>query len=476
MTLLRHMGLPLAVACCLVGGAALAQTPSDADLQALRFYMSESNQQAVNSEIRRLQLQYPDWVVPDDLGQIERSVPGEMIDRIYRQVDAGQFEGARGTIAEISREYPNWSPSADLLETLALSEAQASFDEAVSGNNADVAIRVARANPALLRCERVNNAWLLAEQYQSIGDVTAALGVYTGIARSCTDPDALVATLEKSADVATLDQLARLADLARSQSPATADRLTSVEDRLRAGMLAQGQIAPATSPLDPLSTVEISPATGSSPAVSLRPVGRPQRAASLQRPASSAPATTAPASLSGARSAAQRGDWASCLAESASARDAETVAQRGWCALNSDRPMQALADFKAAASSARSAQTRRDASYGQALVMLRLNMVDEAAAVAAGTHLTAEQRLEIESQILDKRGVAAYNRRDFRRAIAYFDELERVTGVVRRDLALLRGYAYLNSGQKAQARIEFQRLHDQMATPASRRALSDALR
>lgn len=476
MTLLRHMGLPLAVAYCLVGGAALSQTPSDADLQALRFYMSENNQQAVNSEIRRLQLQYPDWIVPDDLGQLERSVPGELIDRIYRQVEAGEFEAARSTIAEISREYPNWSPSAELLETLALSEAQASFDVAVAGNNADVAIRVARGNPALLRCERVNNAWLLAEQYQSIGDVSSALGVYSGIARSCTDPDALVATLEKSADVATLDQLARLADLARSKSPATADRLTAVEDRLRAGLLAQGQVAPATVPLDPLSPVEVGPATGSSPAVSLRPVGRPQRAVPQQRPAGSASAPAAPAAHSRARSAAQRGDWAGCLAETATARDADTVAQRGWCALNADRPMQALSDFKDAAGRARSAQARRDASYGQALVMLRLNMVDEAAAVAAVTHFTSDQRLEIESQILDKRGVAAYNRRDYARAIAYFDELERVTGVVRRDLALLRGYAYLNSGQKTQARREFQRLHDQMATPASRRALSEALR
>ena len=89
---------------------------------------------------------------------------------------------------------------------------------------------------------------------------------------------------------------------------------------------------------------------------------------------------------------------------------------------------------------------------------------------------TPDQRLDIESQILDKRGVAAYNRRDYGRAIAYFNELERVTGVVRRDLALLRGYAYLNSGQKAQARAEFQKLHNQMATQASRRALSEALR
>ena len=478
MTQIRHIGLSLLAACCLAGAPVLSQTPTDADLQALRFYMSEDNQQAVNSEIRRLQLQYPDWVVPDDLDQLERNVPGEMIDRIYRQAEAGNFESARATIAEISREYPNWAPSADLLETLALAEAQASFDAAVSANNPEVAIRVARNNSALLRCERVNNAWLLAEQYQSIGDVTSAVGVYNGIARSCSDADILVATLEKSAAVASLAQLEQLADLTRAQAPAASARLTAVEDRLRAGLLAQSGAETRSS--EPQTGIEIAPdAANVPPAASLRPVGRPQRTASQPAPART-PARTAPApssaGMSQARGAADRGDWASCLAATATARNPDAVAQRGWCALNADRPMQALSDFADAASRAPSAQARRDARYGQALVMLRLNMVDQAAGVAAAVDFTPDQRLDIESQILDKRGVAAYNRRDYGRAIAYFNELERVTGVVRRDLALLRGYAYLNSGQKAQARAEFQKLHNQMATQASRRALSEALR
>ncbi|WP_237708062.1 hypothetical protein [Oceanicola sp. S124] len=469
------------MACSLLASPALSQAPSDADLQALRFYLSEDNQQAVNSELRRLQLQYPDWVVPEDLGQMEQGVPGERIDSIYRQIEARDFDAARATIDEISRTYPSWSPSSELLETLASSEAQENFNTAVDAGNAEVAIRIARGNPALLRCERVNNAWLLAEQYQATGDVASAYGVYLGIARSCTDPDILVATLEKSAAISSLDQLAEVAEQARGQAPGSAERLSAVESRLRAGILAQDPDAVTTTatgngtpPPEGAEWPE-----GISPKVSLRPLSRGETPAPPARAASGGSGTgggsAAPAASSRSTAAAQRGDWAGCLAASASARDAATVAQRGWCALNADRPMQALSDFNDAANRGGSAAARRDARYGQAITMLQLDMVDQASAIAAATPFTAEQRLEVESLILDKRGVAAYDRGDYARAIAYFDELERITGVVRRDLAMLRGYAYLNSGKKERAKAEFQRLHDQMATTASRRALSDAL-
>ena len=473
MKRLQQTGRALTVACSLLASPALAQAPSDADLQALRFYLSEENEQAVNSELRRLQLQYPDWVVPEDLGQLEGGVPGEMIDRIYRQIEAGTFEAARDSIEEISRTYPSWSPSPELLKTLANAEAQANFDSAVASGNAQVAIRIARGNPELLRCERVNNAWLLAEQYQATGDPQSALGIYSGIARSCSDPDILVATLEKSAAIANLEQLAQIAELARGKSPGTAERLTAVENRLRAGILAETPDLALAGNGAVTGADGIATAVGIAPSVSLRPVTREQ-GAPTSRPAAPRAATASGAPPRAATAAAERGDWAGCLARTANARNAASVAQRGWCALNSDRPMQALSDFSDAAQRGATASARRDARYGQAITMLQLDMIDQAAAIAAATHFTAEQRLEVESLILDKRGIAAYERRDYARAIAYFDELERITGVVRRDLALLRGYAYLNSGQKARAKAEFQRLHDQMSTRATRRALSDA--
>ncbi|SFD84250.1 hypothetical protein [Roseivivax sediminis] len=470
------------------GAPVQAQTPSEADLEALRFYIEEDNEQAIRSEIRRLQLRYPDWTVPDDLTNLQRDVPSDTIDRIYDQIAAGDFDSARETIGQTTQSYPDWSPSAQLLQALTIAEAQARFTEAVEGSDPSTAVRIARSNPGLLRCERVNNAWLLAEQYQSLDENSAALEVYRSTIRSCTDADILVATLEKAAAVASVAQLAELSDAARQQAPGAAERLTAVQTRLRAGIEATGG-APdpgaassgngsASAPLTSIEVEEVPTAT--SPTTSLRPAARP---AALSRPRtaspparSSAPQGGSPGVLSQARQAADRADWSRCLALTANSSHGAVLSQRGWCALNANRTMEALTDFRAAAQRAPTAENRRDSAYGMALAMLRLNMVDEAAAVAARTHFTDAQRLEIEGQILDKRGVAAYERRDYRRAIAYFNELERVTGVVRRDLALLRGYAYLNSGQRTAARAEFQRLHNQMATPASRRALSEAMR
>lgn len=487
------------------GSMAVAQTPTESDLQALRFYLAEDNEDAVRAELRRLQIEYPSWEVPDDLTELKRDVPGSSINRIYSLIEQEDFDAAREAINQTAETYPDWSPSADLLETLAIQEAQSNFDDAIDLNDGTTAIEIARSNPALLRCERVNNAWLLAERYAEVGEPATAMRVYDGVVRTCTDVDILIATLEKAAAYADLAELSELADAARGQAPSAESRINEVEDRLRAGMGAppnNPQTASGTIPLpgagaptgnrERTSSVVAAPTmstTGmSAPAMSLRPVPRPSDLdALLTAPAITRQRSTAPAApvasggavssggsgmLSRARSAADRGDWHGCVAASAGSQQGDVVAQRGWCVLNIGRPMQALADFRRAASTASTARTRVDSSYGAALAMLQLNMTDEAAQVAATTHFTADQRREIEGQILDKRGVAAYERGDYRRAIAYFDELERVTGTVRRDLALLRGYAYLNSGQRQAAKAEFMRLHNQMATPATRRALS----
>ncbi|MCA0922220.1 hypothetical protein [Pseudooceanicola nanhaiensis] len=429
-----------------------AQSPNNSDLQALRFYLAEDNQEAVRSEIRRLQLRYPDWVVPEDLSELEAQNAGDAIDRIYAQIEAGNFSVARDLIEQTRRDFPSWTPSDSLMSDLTIAEAQQNFDQVVGLGDANAAIRIANDSPELLRCERINNAWLLAEQYIAIGDTDAAMRIQNGVVRSCNDPDILVATLEKSASIASASDLSAMADTARAQAPVAADRLTAVENRLLAGMGASARDGSSAS-------------TDTASAGSTRPGG----STSTTRPPSSGGGSSA--GLSAAARAAARGDWQSCLAATAGGGSASVLSQRGWCALNSGRPMQALTDFRDAAARG-NGTTRRDASYGLALTLLNLNMVNEAASVAASTRFTAQQRLDIESQILDKRGVAAFERKDFRRAIAYFNELERLTGVVRRDLALLRGYAYLNSGDRTEARRQFLALHNQLATPASRRALA----
>lgn len=479
---------PLALFCIVVAWAfaANAQEPDERDLQALRFYINENNEQAIQSELRRLQIQFPAWSPPEDLGALNQSVSPDAISRIYQLIADADYAGARDAIAQTSNDYPNWSPPSEMLAAMSLAEAQTEFDEAIAAGNVQAVIRIARASPLLLSCERVNNAWLLAEQYMSLGDTASALIVYRGIVGSCSDPSVLTATLEKSAAVASPNDIADLADTIRTRVPSMAASLTAVENRLRAGMGATPRVVPGV-PATGTATVSVDDTRPDLDLLSaeMRPSARPSDLGKTPAKRESTSAGSASRSSGGSSggggtsrgaSAAARGDWQGCLAATANSRSATDVSQRGWCAFNAGRPMQALRDFRAATANAGNATLRRDSAYGMALTMLRLKMVNEAASVAASTNFTSQQRLEVESQILDSRGVAAYQNGQYRRAIGFFDEYERLTGTVRRDLAMLRGYAYLNSGQKAKAVAEFRRLHDQLATPESRSALSTALR
>jgi tetratricopeptide (TPR) repeat protein len=169
------------------------------------------------------------------------------------------------------------------------------------------------------------------------------------------------------------------------------------------------------------------------------------------------------------------GDWNGCMQRSAGSSVAAVVYQRGWCAYNLERPMDAISAFRSALSGRLDATQRRDAAYGMALAYLKMKMPEEAARISAGTDLTRTQRVDIERQILDQRGVLAYQNRQYVQAIQYFDALEKVAGSIRRDLDILRAYAYLNSGNKNRAKTEFTRLHNAMATRESRAGLNAVL-
>ena len=134
--------------------------------------------------------------------------------------------------------------------------------------------------------------------------------------------------------------------------------------------------------------------------------------------------------------------------------------------------MEAVAQFEAALRGRLNVTQRRDAQYGMALSYLKMGMPDNASRIAAATDLTRTQRMDVERQILDQRGVAAYNRRDYRRAIEFFDAIQGLNGSLRRDLDVMRAYAYLNNNRKARARQEFMRLHNELATAETRRGLA----
>jgi len=471
-THLSSLGRIVALACALgMGAPAIAQSPSGSDLQALRFYLDQGNDLAVSAELRRLQAQFPDWTPPPDISQLQDTGGPGSIDHIYRLIEAGDFDAARALIAQTDREFAEWSPPADMMDLLALTEGQANFTAAIEAGQAGAAIGIVRANPALLACERVNNAWELADIYLMQGDTVQALGIFRSVLRSCADRGIVVATLEKADAVSSLDELASLSDLAQSQHEDIAALVRQTEDRLRAGRQEPARWG-SDDRVIALDDAPVSQTAQQAPPA--RPAS-PQPAPPAATPA--APATPAqPAAPAGGQNAieraAQRGAWAECLALSANSSNVNIVFQRGWCAYNSERAMEAITAFRDVAQRSGSASVRRDAAYGWMLSLLKLNMTEQAAQLAAGVDLTRDQRIEVEGQILDQRGVRAYENRDYARAIAFFEAHERLTGYMRRDLALLRGYALLNQGNRAAARDIFMTLHRQLATRETRNALA----
>ncbi|TVR48784.1 MAG: hypothetical protein EA386_03745 [Rhodobacteraceae bacterium] len=471
--LIRALRCSLVALSCALATPALAQGPSQSDLQALRFYLQQDNDRAVRAELQRLQIQFPDWSPPDDLSGLVTTTGPDSIDQIYRLIEAEEFESARRLISETDSAYSDWSPPSDLLDLLAVSEAQVDFDAAVAAGRPETAISIMRRVPNLLSCERINNAWSLADMHQALGETPRALVVFRSVINTCTDPEVLIATLEKADEIATLSELGALADTARTQAPDDAARIRQVEDRLRAGRGEEPRWGNNEQAIDLAASApeRAEPAAGAEAANDTTPRA-PSRPAQLT--AAQAPPSGGGGNLAAARAAAQRGAWSDCLALTAGATRIDLVYERAWCSYNAERPMEAVDAFRRAAQAGSSATMRRDATYGWLLALLKMNMTEQAAQVLAGAQLTRDQRLEIESQILDQRGVRSFNQGNYGRAIAFFEEHERLTGHARRDLTLLKGYALLNSGNRPAAREVFMRMHRQLSTAETRQALRAA--
>ena len=437
--------------------------PSEQELQALNFYLQQKDQPSVDAELRRLRIQFPAWVPPDDLSKLAITQPSTEIDTIYRQIADNQLVEARGTVATTQKQYPFWVPPPDMIKLLELAEGQARLDAALDAGNAAEALQIASSVDGLLRCDRVNNAWRIAasQQAQQAGD--AALSTYTGVVKACTNFPDIIATLQKSDGVTTDGELASLFAAAQTRFPDKAADLTTLQAELLAG---RGVGSGDTGPNGAIGAADLS---------KFRPQPRPDPHATKTAELTKVPATKAPATKAAARSGGDPGlgramTPAQCLAATNAAKSAQSLAQRGWCAYNLNRPMESLAAFQTAQANL-GGPPQRDARFGLALSFLKLNMTEEASRIAGTTDLTHQQRVETESIILNQRGVQAFKAQEFAKSVSYFNALEQMKGALPRDLAILRGYAYLNSGNRPKARALFLALHNQLATEETLAAL-----
>jgi len=475
---LRPVLAGLATALVLVLAApvpAQAQVPGPEDLRALIYYLDNDDQRAVQAELRRLRAQYPRWTPPGDVNALrtmgQSATASVDVAPIWARIERQDYAGARSLIAEARSRVPGWSPDAEMLRVLETNEAQAAFDEAYTRRDVSGAVAAVRRVPALMRCDRINNAWRMAELYQAAGQGPNAVTTYRGVVSSCTRPDEVLPTLEKANDIASLAEMTEMFTVARQTAPANRERLDQLEARLRAGRGAPA--APTAAPSAARVAAPAAPSAAPAPAA-------PAPVASAPLPATPVAPSSLPLRGDGraaqVRGLKEQGNWAGCLAASANPRSLEVLYERSWCAYNLDRAGEALSGFTAVAQSggALGGNVPRDARFGMILSYLNMNMTEEGARLAAATNLTGEQRLEVEGTILDQRGVRTYLQREYAQSIAYLTALEQMRGTLRRDLAMLRAYAYLNNGQPREALAEFTRLDAQLSTAETRSAVASA--
>ncbi|WP_415234142.1 hypothetical protein [Pseudorhodobacter sp.] len=472
---------PKALAVLLVGalclnGAAFAQSmPGNEDLRALRFYVENKEAGAIDAEVRRLQAEFPGWTPPADLTSLLITQPTKEVADIYARLARGDIEGVRRVLQTTKARFPSWQVPTDLARQIELIEAQAAFDRAVNTRNAAEAVRIGKRVPELFRCDRINNAWNLAELQTASGDPSRALAAYTQTVRTCTAIPDVVATIEKAEAVTSDAQLTALTDLAKQRFPAHATTFNGLNQRLLAGR-GSGRVAPVAEVAAKSAPVAAPPKTAPKvPAENIPEQPAPQqRVASNAAPALASLPHSGDSRLGRARAAKEAGRFGDCLAVSARPGSLDLAYERAWCAYNYDRPLESIAYFSAAAQAGLGGTVTRDALFGLTLSLLKRGMTEDAAQTAARTNLTTDQRREVEIIILDQRGVASYQAKDYAASIDYFDALEQLQGTLRRDLAIMRGYAYLNLGDRARARAQFEALHSALATAETSKALSAA--
>lgn len=450
-----------------MGTAASAQSSSD--LSALRYYVQQNDPTAIQAELQRLRAAFPNWQPPQDLLQLGSVAdPGADINRIYQLIAAGDVSGAQSTLDAARGQFQGWTPPADMLALLATATAQQQFD-AVVGTDPVRADSIARANPVLTRCDRINNVWRLAEAQDRAGQDAQALGAYQAIVGSCPRYQDIVATLEKANSVTTPEEMAALVSTASGRFPTNAADLTKLQDRLKGG-----ELSAATAPRRaPAATTATAPNTAaprsSAPAASV--------GSAMSIPPSQWDGLPAigDSRLARMRQATASGNWAQCIALTPDPKSLDILNERGWCSLNINRPMEALASFSAVAKGRVRADVARDSRYGMAMTYLNMKMSNEAARISAATNFTPSQRRDVEHEVLVQRALESYRVKDFRRAIGYLDAADGINGL-NRGLAVLRAYAYLNAGQRAEALSQFTKLHNQMAGDDTRAGMNAARR
>lgn len=176
---------------------ATAATPAEVDESALRYFARQGDTRRLEIEIARLRALYPGWTPPaDPLATLP--VTDAALDEIWELYSQGRFSEARHKIAERQTNVLGWQPPADLTNRLALAESRERLINASNLGQFATVISVASENPQLLTCGEVDVLWRVAEAFARSDREQRAHDAYRYILNSCDDPVERVATMQNA--------------------------------------------------------------------------------------------------------------------------------------------------------------------------------------------------------------------------------------------------------------------------------------
>ncbi|CAO3438583.1 tetratricopeptide repeat protein [Azospirillum doebereinerae] len=221
-------------------GSGTASQPGTVDETALRYYARIGDVERLEAEIARLRALDPSWEPPKDLFAPQPVTSGVDESPFWTLVSAGKFAEARAAIAEQRRKTPSWQPSAKLLQELDLAEGSGRLRSASDTKRWQDVVDAAAAQPEAVACNRLDNAWRLAEAYAELKQTDRAFDTYKTVVSQCPSAKERRDTIFKASRHLGPAQLRELTALGATANPAPGEDYASVravEAELETGRL-----------------------------------------------------------------------------------------------------------------------------------------------------------------------------------------------------------------------------------------------
>ncbi|PWC34086.1 hypothetical protein [Azospirillum sp. TSO35-2] len=232
-------------------GSGSAPAAGKVDETALRYYARIGDVERLEAEIARLRALDPGWEPPKDLFAPQATTPGVDESPFWSLVSAGKVAEARAAVAEQRRKTPSWQPSAKLLQELDVAEGAGRIRQASDTKRWQEVIDAAAAQPEAVACNRLDNAWRLAEAYAELKQADRAFDTYKTIVTSCPKAKERRDTIFKASRYLSPERLRELTALGATSNPATGEDYSTVrtaEAELETGRLLErlGNARPGT--------------------------------------------------------------------------------------------------------------------------------------------------------------------------------------------------------------------------------------